>query len=80
MKPQALFQKINKVPYYLREILGDKNEVTGYEVFAAVEVDDPKNPGKKMLKRSSPDKKMGTVGVRKVDGVDKPGPPINIKG
>ena len=80
VKPQALFQKINKVPYYLREILGDKNEVTGYEVFAAVEVDDPKNPGKKMLKRSSPDKKMGTVGVRKVDGVDKPGPPINIKG
>ena len=80
VKPQALFQKINKVPYYLVEILGEKNEVMGYEVLAAVEVDDPKNPGKKMLKRSSPAKKVGTVGVRKVDGVDKPGPPINIKG
>jgi ribA/ribD-fused uncharacterized protein len=78
VKPQELFQKINKVPYFLREILGESNEVTGYEVFAAKEVDDPKNPEKKILKRVIPEKRMGTVGVRKVDGVDKPGPPIKI--
>jgi hypothetical protein len=62
----------------LREIFGEKNEVTGYEVFAAKHVDDPKKPGEKTYIRVMPEKKMGTVGVRKVDGADKPGPPINI--
>ena len=77
VKPQELYQKISNVPYFLREILGTSNEVTGYDVFAATEVDEK---GKKVIKKVVPEKKMGTVGVRKVEGVDKPGPPIKIQG
>ena len=77
IKAQEMFQKINKVPYFLRETLNEAGDVTGYEVFAAKEVEEK---GKKVIKKVTPEKKMGTVGVRKVEGMDKPGPPINIQG
>jgi hypothetical protein len=47
-------------------------QVTGYEVFAA------KLDAKKKAVKVTPEKKLGTTGVRKVDGVDKPGLPVNI--
>jgi hypothetical protein len=78
VKPREFSQIIRKRPYRLREILGPTNDVTGYEAFEAEEVDDPKMPGKKLVRMKLPEKKVGTVGVRKIDGVDKPGPPINI--
>ena len=76
IKAQEMFQKISKVPYFLREVLNEAGDVTGYDVFAANEVDEK---GKKVIKKVMPEKKMGTVGVRKVEGVDKPGPPIKIQ-
>jgi predicted NAD-dependent protein-ADP-ribosyltransferase YbiA (DUF1768 family) len=75
IKAQEMFQKISKVPYFLRETLNEAGDVTGYEVFAAKEIEEK---GKKVIKKVTPEKKMGTVGVRKVEGMDKPGPPINI--
>jgi predicted NAD-dependent protein-ADP-ribosyltransferase YbiA (DUF1768 family) len=78
IKPREIFKKLNNKPYMLREILGKDGEVTGYEVFAAKEVDDPKEPGKKKTVKVTPEKKVGTAGVKKVDGVDNPGPPISI--
>jgi hypothetical protein len=75
IKAQEMFQKISKVPYFLRETLNEAGDVTGYEVFAAKEVEEG---GKKVIKKVVPEKKMGTVGVRKVEGMDKPGPPIKI--
>lgn len=75
IKAQEMFQKISKVPYFLREVLNDSGDVTGYEVFAAKEVEEG---GKKVIKKVMPEKRMGTVGVRKVEGMDKPGPPIKI--
>jgi ribA/ribD-fused uncharacterized protein len=77
IKAQEMFQKIIKVPYFLRETLNEAGDVTGYEVFAAKEVEEG---GKKVIKKVVPEKKMGTVGVRKVEGMDKPGPPIKIQG
>jgi hypothetical protein len=46
-------------------------------VFEAVEVVDH---GKKIRKKKMPEVKLGTVGVRMVDGAPQPGPPVNIKG
>ena len=67
VKGKELYQKINKVTYRLREILGDDNSVTGFEVFEA----DQDAPTKKI-----PENRLGTVGMRMVDGVPKPGPPL----
>jgi hypothetical protein len=72
IKPREIFQNINKVPYMLREILSATGQVTGYEAFAA------KLDANKKAVKVTPEKKLGTTGVRKVEGVDKPGPPINI--
>jgi len=77
LKPREFFQPINKIIYFLREVFGQNKTVTGYDVFEAVEVVDH---GKKIRKKKMPEVKLGTVGVRMVDGAPQPGPPVNIKG
>ena len=80
LKPREFFMPINKITYLLKEIFDDKKTVTGYEAFEAIKVPDPKNPAKQIDKRKMPENKLGTVGVRLVNGVPQPGPPVNIAG
>ena len=79
LKPREFFMPINKVTYLLKEVFDDKKTVTGYEAFEAIKVPDPKNPAKQIDKRKMPENKLGTVGVRLVNGMPQPGPPVNIK-
>jgi len=77
LKPREFFQHINKILYSLREVFGSNKVVTGYDAFEAIEEVDH---GKKIRKKKMPEVKLGTVGVRMVDGVPQPGPPVQIKG
>ena len=54
--------------------------MVGYDAFEAIKVPDPKNPAKHIDKRKIPENKLGTVGVRLVNGAPQPGPPVNIVG
>jgi len=80
LKPREFFMPINKVTYLLKEVFDDKKTVVGYEAFEAIKVPDPKNPAKQIDKRKMPENKLGTVGVRLVNGIPQPGPPVNIPG
>ena len=80
LQPREFFQPINKITYYLREVFGPTKAVTGYDAFEVVETIDPADPTKKIKKKKMPEVKLGTVGVKMVDGAPQPGPPVNIKG
>jgi hypothetical protein len=78
VKPQEIYKAINKVSYMLREVFGPDKTVVGYDVFEATESVDPKNPARKVAKKKVPEVKVGTVGVKMVNGVPQPGPPVKI--
>jgi ribA/ribD-fused uncharacterized protein len=78
VKPQEIYKAINKVSYMLREVFGPDKTVVGYDVFEATESVDPKNPARKVAKKKVPEVKVGTVGVKIVNGVPQPGPPVKI--
>ena len=78
VKPQEIYKAINKVSYMLREVFGPDKSVVSYDVFEATENVDPKNPARKVAKKKVPEVKVGTVGVKMVNGVPQPGPPVKI--
>jgi ribA/ribD-fused uncharacterized protein len=78
VKPQEIYKAINKVSYMLREVFGPDKTVVSYDVFEATESVDPKNPARKVAKKKMPEVKLGTVGVKMVNGVPQPGPPVKI--
>ena len=78
VKPQEIYKAINKVSYMLREVFGPDKMVVGYDAFEATESVDPKNPARKVAKKKMPEVKVGTVGVKMVNGVPQPGPPVKI--
>ena len=80
LKPREFFVPINKITYLLKEVFDEKKTVVGYDAFEAIKVPDPKNPAKQIDKRKIPENKLGTVGVRLVNGAPQPGPPVNIVG
>ena len=79
VRARELLKSINKIVYSLREVLGADKAVTGYEVFETIEVIDPQNPSKKIHKKKMPENRLGTVGVRLVNGAPEPGPPVSIR-
>jgi hypothetical protein len=78
IKSNEMFKVINKVAYLLKEVVNNTGTVIGYDAYEAIHRKDPKNPDKMIAEKKVPEKKLGTVGVRMIDGVPQPGPPVNI--
>ena len=76
--PREFLKVVNKVTYWMKEISGPDKNVSGYDLYETVENPDPKNPGKKVFVKKLPENKVGTTGVRFVDGAPSPGPPVKL--